>query len=72
MCFLSHFFDEATPPLFGANVYYRGTVALGRTGLIPAAHVYEGGLHSTNGRAHACQPGPVAVPLGHVGLLGRS
>ena len=30
--------------LFGANVYYRGTVALGRTGLIPAAHVYEGGL----------------------------
>ena len=30
--------------LFGANVYYRGTVALGRTGMIPAAHVYEGGL----------------------------
>ena len=29
--------------LFGANVYYRGTVALGRTGLIPAAHVYGGG-----------------------------
>ena len=25
-------------------VYYRGTVALGRTGLIPAAHAYEGGL----------------------------
>ena len=33
--------------LLGANVYYRGTVALGRTGLIPAAHVYNparGGL----------------------------
>ena len=30
--------------LFGANAYYRGTVALGRTGMIPAAHVYEGGL----------------------------
>ena len=29
--------------LLGANVYYRGTVALGRTGLIPAAHVYGGG-----------------------------
>ena len=27
--------------LLGANVYYRGTVALGRTGLIPAAHVYN-------------------------------
>ena len=32
------------PDRGGANVYYRGTVALGRTGMIPAAHVYEGGL----------------------------
>ena len=35
-------FSDSSP--LGANVYYRGTVALGRTGLIPAAHVYEGGL----------------------------
>ena len=34
--------------LFGANVYYRGTVALGRTGMIPAAHVYEGGLRKVD------------------------
>ena len=31
-------------PLRRQRLYYRGTVALGRTGLIPAAHVYEGGL----------------------------
>ena len=35
-------FGDSSP--LGANVYYRGTVALGRTGMIPAAHVYEGGL----------------------------
>ena len=40
--------------LFGANVYYRGTVALGRTGMIPAAHVYEGGLRTA---AHAWHVG---------------
>ena len=37
--------------LLGANVYYRGTVALGRTGLIPAAHVYilQPGERGTHG-----------------------
>ena len=40
--------------LFGANVYYRGTVALGRTGLIPAAHVYKGGLRTAE-HALACR-----------------
>ncbi|EOD36739.1 hypothetical protein EMIHUDRAFT_200931 [Emiliania huxleyi CCMP1516] len=39
--------------LFGANVYYRGTVALGRTGMIPAAHVYEGGLRKGRERSHS-------------------
>ena len=45
--------------LFGANVYYRGTVALGRTGMIPAAHVYEGGLqvYQVIDLLPACPPG---------------
>ena len=40
--------------LLGTNVYYRGTVALGRTGMIPAAHVYKGGLRTA---AHAWHVG---------------
>ena len=73
--------------LFGANVYYRGTVALGRTGMIPAAHVYEGGLRKVGMLAcrltrqvidlpPACPPGvrggSAAIPTAGEFLNGRA